>query len=296
MTPTGKRQMSHRIISPLYRCFGRLRRMWSIVQTPYWRSVCDDCLNYASMQSPPEMRLISQERNMRLLEIGGLRLYWPNEFSEKHILALYQETFRAASHNPHAYEYGQIRIKPGDWVVDAGACEGFFTHLALMRGANVVIIEPVAMLATALRLTFASDINAGRVTVIEAGLGEKTEVTRFSVNHESVLMSRVDALAGAETIQLTSLDELLEKGVMPRIDFIKMDIEGFEIAAIKGAARLLREHSPILSLAVYHEFDNAAIIRKFVSCVQPRYHLRYRGVLLRKDFGKPRPYMLYGHV
>jgi hypothetical protein len=43
---------------------------------------------------------------------------------------------------------------------------------------------------------------------------------------------------------------------MPRVDFIKMDIEGSELAALKGASGALREWKPRLAISLYHRVED----------------------------------------
>jgi hypothetical protein len=52
-----------------------------------------------------------------------------------------------------------------------------------------------------------------------------------------------------------SLDELVAAGEPPPT-FVKMDIEGAEPAALRGAAATIREHRPALAVCVYHEQDH----------------------------------------
>ena len=75
-----------------------------------------------------------------------------------------------------------------------------------------------------------------------------------------------------------------------------MDIEGFEVPALRGATELLRSHMPKLSIAVYHEFPTAEIIRSIVLQAQPKYQVSLRGILVRESLGDPRPYMLHAKV
>jgi hypothetical protein len=55
---------------------------------------------------------------------------------------MHAEVFEPAAINFHAYEYGGARLREGDYVEDAGACESFFVRYALHHGADVLAIEP----------------------------------------------------------------------------------------------------------------------------------------------------------
>ena len=54
-------------------------------------------------------------------------------------------------------------------------------------------------------------------------------------------------------MQIAPLDELLA-GTAPT--YIKLDIEGAELDALRGAAGLVREHRPVLGLCTYHVQDH----------------------------------------
>ena len=57
---------------------------------------------------------------------------------------------------------------------------------------------------------------------------------------------------------------------------IKMDIEGSEIAALKGAERIIKAHHPILAICVYHRFDDYLAIPALILSLEPRYRLFFR--------------------
>ena len=52
------------------------------------------------------------------------------------------------------------------------------------------------------------------------------------------------------------MDHLVETSEVPRIDFIKMDIEGSELAALKGGENVLRRDRPRLAISLYHRIDD----------------------------------------
>jgi hypothetical protein len=59
-------------------------------------------------------------------------------------------------------------------------------------------------------------------------------------------MSSLSSTAGetAERVKVVTLDSLRER--FSRVDFIKIDVEGFELSVLRGAQRLLEEHLPIV--------------------------------------------------
>ena len=68
-------------------------------------------------------------------------------------------------------------------------------------------------------------------------------------------MSRVveGAVAEGGAIETTTLDELVERNGLRRVNFLKLDVEGSELAVLRGATQTLREHRPRLAIAVYHD-------------------------------------------
>lgn len=219
--------------------------------------------------------------------VNGQVYYWPATVSLWGMDWVYQEVFAPASCNFHAYEYGKVRIRPGDQVVDAGAGEGFFTRYALMKNANLLAIEPVAEIAEALKHTFASEIVEGRVKVLPVALGSASGVVNFLVDRARPFEGRI----GSEGIPVPvkSLDRIVGD---QRVDFIKMDIEGAEVDAVLGAEYLIRSQKPRLSIAVYHAWENARDISRLLRHWRPDYHIVQRGIYAWGG-GAPRPFMLY---
>lgn len=284
----------------------RLARCLRILRAAphYRRLLLHDRLNYRFRQAqyaPPPIETIAQDENWRQLAIGDIRFYWPREYAIRGLRGIYRDIFTPADSNPHAYESGEVVIQPGDWVVDAGACEGYFTTYALRRGANVLMIEPVPRLAEALALTFAQEIKAGRVVLLPAGLADHNGQAELSIPRHELFAASTGRLTSAEpaeidrvTVPVYTLDHIAQEKLIPQIDFLKMDVEGAEVSAFQGAAQLLRTQSPRLSIAVYHAYPNAHTIRALVRLAQPGYHIRYRGIFIQAAFGPPRPFMLHG--
>lgn len=274
----------------------RLIRMTKILQSPYRNLLFHERYNFrSSFMLHPQIRTIAEDSEWYIFEVDGFEYYWPKEYDRTDLFGLYQETFSPPSCNPHAYEVGSTRINSGDWVIDAGACEGFFTRHSLLRGARVLIIEPVPRLAEALAQTFKIELKAGQVVILRGALGESAGKSSLIIPSEQIYCAKIDE-EGTETVKIYTLDSLIEERIVPDVNFIKMDIEGAEVAAIKGASNLLRTHSPKLSIAVYHHLHNAMIIRNIILENQPVYEVTWRGIFFRKDYGPARPYILHARA
>ena len=240
----------------------------------------------------PKIEVIGRDESLLELKLGQVRFFWPVEFDTSDLPWLYNEVFDPAHKNAHAYEYGQVEIAPGDWVIDGGAGEGFFTAYALRRGASVLAIEPVGSLCRALARTFQLDILRGRVEILQACLGVRNGTAMLDQSPR-VCSSRV-AQDGTEPVRAYSIDTIVSEGLLPKIGFIKMDVEGAEVDALHGSVTTLARFKPRLAIAVYHELHNAKLARQVVLAARSDYAVTFRG-MYAWDGCVPRPYMLLGY-
>lgn len=104
------------------------------------------------------------------------------------------------------------------------------------------------------------------------GVYAETTQLRFATNGDAQSAARVSA-GGDSMIQCVRLDEAL-LGFAPT--FIKMDIEGAETAALKGAQGLIETYGPSLAICVYHGLSDLWEIPWLISSMRSdyRYYLR----------------------
>ena len=229
----------------------------------------------------------SDDVNFIKLNIRDNYYYWPSDASYQGLDWMYQEVFVPASRNFHAYEFNGVKIALGDFVVDAGACEGFFTKYALQRGARVLAIEPIGDLAKGLRASFSSMIDEGRVEVLPFALGEKSGLAKLHLDSSHLYESRISSVGS--NVQVKALDDLIGD---KRVQFIKMDVEGAEVGAIMGARKIIAEQKPQLAIAVYHELENAQLICSILRELRSDYHILHRGIYAWEGI-PPRPFMVF---
>jgi len=129
----------------------------------------------------------------------------------------------------------QRRLRPGDLFVDVGANVGTYTILAADLGASVVAVEAAPDAAALLRENVALN-GFEDVKVVEAAAGASNGLVRFTEGFDD--LNRIDPEGTAEVQQVT-LDSLIGD---QQVAGLKVDVEGFELEILKGAARALEEH------------------------------------------------------
>lgn len=80
---------------------------------------------------------------------------------------------------------------------------------------------------------------------------------------------------GSLQIQTMTIDSLLKIESSP-ITFIKMDIEGAELEALKGAKTVIERYKPKLAICVYHKKNDLIEIPKFIKSIHPDYKIYIR--------------------
>lgn len=145
------------------------------------------------------------------------------------------------------------RIKPGMRVVDLGANHGYYTMLfADMVGptGRVMAVEPNPRLTELMRRSLRVNGFAGWSEVVEiaAGDGERREVMLHAPLDEpkNAHVVETDKSASAERIVVVSEPLDLRLADWSGLDFVKIDVEGAEEAAIAGLMASLRRHRPQL--------------------------------------------------
>jgi FkbM family methyltransferase len=172
----------------------------------------------------------------------------------------------ALEHMRGVYEHGSVRLNSGDVVVDLGANIGSFSRYALSRGAKLVIaFEPEPSHIAFLEQCFAAEIRDGRMKIVKAAAWKEKTKLRFEPN---MVESRVSDTGSLE-VQAVTVDETMQELGVPKVDFIKADIEGAERHALAGAKQTITTSGPKMALCTYHLPDDPqtipAIVQSFRS-------------------------------
>ena len=196
------------------------------------------------------------------------------------------------------YESRDVKLHPGDTVIDCGAHVGVFTRYALQRGAaRVVAFEPDPANILCLESNLAQEIAEGCVIVVKGGVWNKeTRLPLFIKQQNSLAPSFViKPRAGAELegTPVFSLDGIVDQLKLVRVDFIKMDIEGAEREALVGARATTAKFKPRMAVSAYHLLDDPRVIPAIALEAQPAYQIHAKDIEIRN--GRVMPKVLFFH-
>jgi FkbM family methyltransferase len=154
---------------------------------------------------------------------------------------------------------GPVRLRSGDVVLDLGANIGTTAVLfskCVGPDGRVFAFEPVV--SELCRRNIARN-QATNVTVVPCGVAERAGMVDFRTSDFCLDSHACDPepRSGARPSQtcrarMIRLDEWVGEQRLERVDFIKMDIEGAEEAAIRGAENLIARFRPRWSISSYH--------------------------------------------
>lgn len=163
----------------------------------------------------------------------------------------------------------QAVVREGDTFLDIGAHLGYFTTIAADRvgpTGRVFCFEPEPENAAILQVNVQQNGFADRVVIFPCAVGdeEKTErLYRAQTNHGAHQLAHVYR-DGADTegipVRTIALDELMKREPgLQKVDFIKMDVQGYETKALFGMQHLIEKNRDHLVMLL--EFSPSLLMR-----------------------------------
>jgi FkbM family methyltransferase len=203
------------------------------------------------------------------------------------------------AYEPEVFAYLKRRVRPGSVVLEIGAHVGVFTVL-LARWASpsgkVFAFEPTPQTRAALVDHLVLNGVANQVTIVPMAVSDAngTAVLYTQSNSpENTLSTSHHRIPCAKSVEIgvTTVDAFCQaERIVPTL--IKIDIEGFEIHALRGARETLTRHRPHVVVEL-HPVNWPEIGVDADQFDQVLTGLRYR--VLRLD-GQADPLAEYGHV
>lgn len=177
------------------------------------------------------------------------------------------------SGSPQYFSLSELPKEENEAFVDCGAFDGVNTKDFLWwcknpNSAKIYAFEPDPRNFEECEGYYKTLKNA---KLFNYAVSDKFEIVRFDM-HDKGDHSKI-AKDGNSKIETVALDEILKD---KRITFIKMDIEGVELSALKGAAGIIKQQKPKLAICVYHRYRDIWEIPEFIWTLNPNYKLYMR--------------------
>jgi FkbM family methyltransferase len=186
-----------------------------------------------------------------LKDVHGIRfVLYP--FDRSNVLTLVRRSYDVAE-----FQAIPRLVQPGDIALDVGANVGVYSVLlSRLCGpiGRVWAFEPVPDTYWRLRETLALN-RCDNVIPVQTAICEKDDTVRMNLferqfsEWNTLGMPSMQAPDGTRVspsqsinVQARTLDQFCDASGIDRINFLKVDVEGFEVAVFQGAERLLKEH------------------------------------------------------
>lgn len=164
---------------------------------------------------------------------------------------------------------------PGDIVLDCGACIGdislLFAALVGTKG-EVHLFDPVPIHTRFCRLQ--ASLNPSLANILKINELAVTNRTHVNIGEKKDSDKIEPGGLAVDSFSETSLDDYFQSN-LKRVDFIKMDIEGFEQSAIDGASNIIKEFKPRLAISAYHNKEDIWQIPIKLKSLNPDYELYF---------------------
>lgn len=155
----------------------------------------------------------------------------------------------------------------GDIAIDGGAYDGATSRDFAMQGAQVYAFEMSAenyqnCIPVAEKYNF---------TMENLGLSNREGEELYNENGNASTKGNGNSVG-----RFIDLDTYVNKKDLPRVDYIKLDIEGAELDMLHGAAKTIARWKPKMAVSAYHKWDDIFTLAKYIKSIRSDYEFQFR--------------------
>ena len=163
-------------------------------------------------------------------------------------------------------------LRANDVFLDIGANIGYFSLLAAnnLPSVKVISFEPVNELFQKLNENISLN-NIKNITTVNAAVGEiNEEKEMFLSAHDNLGMSSFQQPGNytgkKEKVKVLTIDDWFKTSGLSSIDLIKLDVEGSELAALKGMKEVLQKQRPVVIVEINPETLSLFNLKPAIIC------------------------------
>jgi FkbM family methyltransferase len=177
---------------------------------------------------------------------------------------------------PDMYFPEFLQLRPDEVFVDCGAYDGdtFRAFQARVPTWDTYIaFEPAAEPLRVFESCVSGTKLTGKVQVYDLGIwSHQTKLTFIEENDVSRIVESETDVSGT-VVSVTTIDHVC-KGM--NVSYIKMDLEGSEMEALKGAQNIIAANKPKLAVSLYHKQSHLVEIFDYLRQLNPSYKFYFR--------------------
>ncbi len=168
-----------------------------------------------------------------------------------------------------------IKLKNKEVFVDCGAADGIDSERFLLKagiGSKSIMIEPDKRNIEIL------ESKLGQLdccSIINKGVWSSTRLLKFFTNDNLYAGSFSDNQYDGEEatdVSVVALDDIIHQ----EVTLLKMDIEGSEMEALKGAKTIIKKNKPRCAICIYHKPEHLYEIGLYLKSLVPEYKFYLR--------------------
>lgn len=161
---------------------------------------------------------------------------------------IHRDLYLHGTREPQATRYLQSILQPTWTVVDIGANIGYYALQEARVVGHVIAVEPTPESYDTLLRNVALN-GYENMEVHRLAIGDHEGVLGFTLSR-ACNWNSISESGGDIEVQATTLDKLLNGR---RVDFVRMDVEGYEMHILRGMTRTLRECRPRMFIEVHRD-------------------------------------------
>jgi FkbM family methyltransferase len=227
-----------------------LQHAWMVLKTDGLITLIQEAIKYIGLYHTPDkvirwwlIKLANVTTAVREVQ-GSLMML---DLTDK---GIHKDLFLNGIREPQATKYLREILEP-DWtVVDIGANIGYYALQEADIVSDVIAIEPSP--ANCEILEHNIELNGYyNIDVQQLAIGDCEGVIGFKLNQACNWNSIAPkGEEGNIIVQIVPLDKLVNGS---QVDFVRMDVEGYEMNVLKGMERILKENRPRLFIEVHRD-------------------------------------------
>jgi FkbM family methyltransferase len=193
-------------------------------------------------------------------------------------------------------------LKEKSVFIDIGANFGIYSLYAskiISNQGKIIAFEPFSENYKKLEVNIQlNGLNQIQIEKMAVGDADSSTIIYYDKKERNLGMATLNPVEGAikETVTIIKLDSYIKAQKIGRIDFIKIDIEGFEYAAIMGMKKTIQEHKPILLIEILDNLSSPSAEELLMELGYEKFYINNEGKMGKENTNRNRKNFIFKYT